>query len=57
MKKILKQITILAVVLFFYFLAMCVDCASCPEGVTLEIKLKYVKMILIQRRNMTAGLN
>ena len=37
MKKILKQITILAVVsIFFTSCSKCVDCASCPEGVTLE---------------------
>ena len=37
MKKKLKQNTILAVVsIFFTSCSKCVDCASCPEGVTLD---------------------
>ena len=37
MKKKLKQITILAVVsIFFTSCSKCVDCASCPDEVTLD---------------------
>jgi len=37
MKKKLKQITIIAVVsIFFTSCSKCVDCASCPDGVTLD---------------------